>query len=158
MRKAQSLLVLLPLVLVSQACAPAEEPRPTLEEIEAEVRARTEALVAAEEVFDWETAVTFFAPDVVVQPANAPQYQGREAHLEVYRTFPTMLEFEGTATAIVPAASGDMAYEYGVNRFVFDTPDGPVEDFGKYLVVWTKTEGEWFVATFSFSGNTLPQG
>ncbi len=158
MRKPLSLLVLLGAVLVLQACAPAEQPGSTLDEIEAEVRARTEALVAAEEAFDWETAVTFFAPDVVVQPANAPQYQGREAHLEIYRTFPTMLEFEGIATAIVPAASGDMAYEYGVNRFVFDTPDGPVEDFGKYLVVWTKIEGEWFVTAFSFSGNAPPQG
>lgn len=157
MRKLLSLLVFLGPVLVLQACAPAEQPGLTLNEIEAEVRARTEALVAAEEAFDWETAVTFFAPYVVVQPANAPQYQGREAHLEIYRTFPTMLEFEGITTAIVPAASGDMAYEYGINRFVFDTPDGPVEDSGKYLVVWTKTEGEWFVTAFSFSGNAPPQ-
>lgn len=150
--------ILLFAVVLPQACAPPEEPGRTLDEIEAEVRARAEALVAAEEAFDWETAVTFFALDVVVQPANAPQYQGREAHLEVYRTFPTMLEFEGTATAIVPAASGDMAYEYGVNRFVFDTPDGPVRDSGKYLVVWTKTEGDWFVTAFSFSGDAPPQG
>ncbi|MCJ7627300.1 MAG: DUF4440 domain-containing protein [Longimicrobiales bacterium] len=145
-------------ILLFQACTLAEPPGPTLDEIEAEVRARTGALVAAEEAFDWETAVTFFAPDVIVQPANAPQYQGRDAHLQVYRTFPAMLEFEGTTTAIVPAASGDMAYEYGVNRFVFDTPDGPVPDSGKYLVVREKIEGEWFVTAFSFSGNAPPQG
>lgn len=158
MRNPLFLLLILISFLAFQACAPAEPPGPTLDEIEAEVRARGEALVAAEEAFDWETAVTFFAPDVVVQPANAPQYQGREAHLEVYRTFPAMLEFEGTMTRIVAAASGEMAYEYGVNRFVFDTPDGPFEDFGKYLVVWTKFEGEWFVTAISFSGNAPPQG
>jgi ketosteroid isomerase-like protein len=67
-----------------------------------------------------------------------------------------MTEFEATTTAIISAASGDMAYEYGVNRFVFETPDGPVEDYGKYLVVWTKIEGEWFIAVLSFSGNKLP--
>jgi len=158
MKKLPCILFVLGPVLALQACAPSQPPAPTLDEIEAEVRARSEALVAAEEAFDWETAVTFFAPDVIVQPANAPQYQGREAHLEVYRTFPAMLEFEVTTTAVIPAASGDMAYEYGVNRFVIDTPDGPVSDSGKYLVVWEKIEGDWFVTAFSFSGNAPPQG
>ena len=158
MTKPHTPLLVLGSILLFQGCAPAEPAGPTLDEIEAEVRARTEALVAAEEAFDWETAVTFFAPDVIVQPANAPQYQGREAHLDLYRTFPAMLEFEGTTTEIVPAASGDMAYEYGVNRFVFDTPEGPVPDSGKYLVVWEKIEGEWFATAFSFSGNAPPQG
>ena len=158
MRMPQSPLLVLGSVLFFQGCAPAEPPEPTLAEIEAEVRARSEAVVAAEEAFDWETAVTFFAPDVIVQPANAPQLQGREAQLDAYRTFPAMLEFEGTTTAIVPAASGDMAYEYGVNRFVFDTPDGPVPDSGKYLLVGEKIEGEWCVTALSFSGNAPPQG
>jgi ketosteroid isomerase-like protein len=158
MRNVRFLLLLILPVFMLQACGPSEPPGPTLDEIQAEVRARSEAVVAAEEAFDWETAVTFFAPDVIVQPANAPQYQGREAHLEVYRTFPAMLEFDGRTTAIVPAASGDMAYEYGVNHFVFDTPDGPVPDSGKYLVVWQKLEGEWYITAFSFSGDTPPQG
>jgi hypothetical protein len=47
-----------------------------------------------------------------------------------------------------------MAYEYGVNRFIFETPDGPLEDYGKYLAVWTKIDGEWFIAALSFSSNT----
>jgi ketosteroid isomerase-like protein len=135
----------------------AEEPvvdvEADIESVRAEIQARSKALVAAEEAFDWEAAVTFFASDVVVQPANAPQIQGREAQLELYRNFPKMIEFEGTTTAIVPAEGGDMAYEYGVNRFIFETPDGPLEDYGKYLAVWTKIDGEWFVAALSFSGN-----
>jgi len=124
-----------------------------IESVRAEIQARSKALVAAEEAFNWEAAITFFASDVVVQPANASQIQGREAQLELYRTFPKMIEFEGTMTAIIPAESGDMAYEYGVNRFVFETPDGPLEDYGKYLAVWNKIDGEWFVAALSFSGN-----
>lgn len=123
-------------------------------DIAAEVRARSKAVVAAEMAFDWATAVTFYASDAIVQPANAPQIQGREAVLELYRTFPKMIEFEGTSTAIIPAASGDMAYEYGVNRFVFDTPNGQVKDLGKYLLVWTKVDREWFIAALSFSSNT----
>jgi ketosteroid isomerase-like protein len=69
-----------------------------------------------------------------------------------------LLELEGTITALVPAASGDMAFEYGVNRFVFETPDGPFEAFGKYLVVWTKTDGEWLIEAFSYSMDEPPAG
>ena len=122
------------------------------------VRARSEALVAAEAAGEWEKAVGFFAPDAVVQPANAPQVVGREATLELYQMFPAIIEFEGTITEIVPAASGDMAYEYGINRLVFDTPDGPVEDLGKYLVVWRRIGGEWLVSAIAFSSDAPPQG
>ena len=48
---------------------------------------------------------------------------------------------------------GGLAYEYGINRFIFETPDGPFEDYGKYLAVWTKIDGEWFIAALSFSGD-----
>ena len=128
----------------------AEEPSA---DVDAEVRARSKALVAAEMAFDWDRAVTYFAEDVIIQPANAQQIRGREAQLELYRTFPKMIEFEGRTTALFIAASGDMAYEYGVNRFIFETPDGPFEDYGKYLAVWTNVDGEWFVAALSFSGD-----
>jgi len=100
----KKLLLILPLVFLlcfAFGCQKteevAEEPvvdvEADVEAIRAEVRARSNAAVAAEEAFDWETAVTFFAPDVVVQPANAPQIQGREAQLELYQTFPKMIEF-----------------------------------------------------------------
>jgi ketosteroid isomerase-like protein len=157
----KKLLIILPLVFLlclafgcQQAEEVAEEPEVDIEAVKAELRARSKAAVAAEMAFDWEKAVSFFAPDVIVQPANGPQIQGREAQLEAYRAFPKMIEFEGTTTAIVPAASGDMAYEYGMNHFIFETPDGPLEDYGKYLSVWTKIDGEWFIAALSFSSNT----
>ena len=157
MRVIRSFTVLLPSVLVIQACAPAAEPGHTLEELEAEVRARSEAVVAAEMAGDYETAVTFFAPDAIIQVANAPQIQGRDALLELYEAIlGTTLEFEGTTTDIVPAASGDLAYEYGINRMVFETPDGPVEDMGKYLLIWRKIDGEWFVAAIAVSSDVPP--
>jgi ketosteroid isomerase-like protein len=144
-------------ILALQACAPAVEPGPTLEELEAEVRTRSEMVVAAEMAKEWERAVTFFTPDVVVQPANAPQVQGLDALLHLYETaLATMTEFESTNTDIVPAASGDLAYEYGINHFVFETPDGPVEDLGKYLAVWRKIEGEWYIAALAFSSDVSP--
>ena len=157
MRITRSFTVLLPSVLVIQACAPAAEPGPTLEELEAEVRARSEAVVTAEMTGDYATAVTFFAPDAIIQMGNAPQIQGWDALLELYETvLGATLEFEGTTTDIVPAASGDLAYEYGINRFVFESPEGPVEDFGKYLLVWKKIDGEWFVVAIAASSDAPP--
>ncbi len=156
MKKLLMILSLVFLLCFTFSCQQGEEVAEELAvDFEAEVQAQSEAVAAAEKAFDWETAVTFFASDVVIQPPNALQFQGREALLELYQTgFTTMIEFEGTTTAIIPASSGDMAYEYGINRFVFETPDGPVENYGKYLTVWTKIDGEWFIAALSFSSNT----
>jgi hypothetical protein len=78
----KKLFMILPLVLVlcftfscQQGEEVAEEPAVDIaadvESIRAEVQARSKALVAAEEVFDWETSVTFFASDVVVQPIHS---------------------------------------------------------------------------------------
>ena len=150
---------LVPLSLALFACAPAAELGQTLEEIEAEVRARSEAVVAAEIAGDYEAAITFFTADAVIQMANAPQIDGREALLGLYNAvLGAAIEFEGTETAIVPAGSGDLAYEYGINRMVFEGPDGPVEDMGKYLAVWRKIDGEWFVAAIAVSSDAPPQG
>ena len=141
-------------VLFVQACTPAAEIGPSVDDFEAEVRLRTEAVAAAEKAGDYETAITFFAPDVVVQMADAPQYQGKDRLLETYETvLSTTAEFEGTTTDIVAAASGDLAYEYGINRFVFETPDGPVEVLGKYLGVWKRIEGEWYIAPIAASND-----
>ena len=132
-------------------------PNPTLAQIEAEVRTRSKALIEAEETADYKRAVSFFTSDAVIQPANAPQFQGLDPLLELYETvMATATAFEGTTTEIIPAAGGDMAYEFGINRFVFETPDGPMEALGKYLVVWRKVDGEWFVSAIAFSNDSPP--
>ena len=157
MRVIRSFTVLLPSLLVIQACVPAAEPGPTLQELEAEVVARSDAIVAAEMSGDYEAAIAFFVPDPILQTANAPQIQDRAGLMEVYETvLGSALEFEGTRTDIVLAASGDLAYEYGINRLVFETPDGPLEDMGKYLAVWRKIDGEWFVAALAVSSDQPP--
>jgi len=132
---------------------------PTLETLAAEVRARSEALAAAEAAREYKTATSFFTSAAIVQPANAPQIEGPDEILHIYETvLATTSEFEGTTIEIVPAASGDMAYEYGINRLVFETPNGPVEDIGKYLVVWERIDGEWYVAAIAFSSDAPPPG
>ena len=157
MRIAQFSFGLILCVLFVQACTPAVEIGPSVDEFEAEVRARSEAVATAEKSGEYETAITFFTPDVVVQMADAPQFQGKDRLLEIYEAvLSTTAEFEGTTTDIVAAASGDLAYELGSNRFVFETPDGPVEVLGKYLGVWKRIEGEWYIAAIAISNDAPP--
>lgn len=126
-------------------------------EVVSEVRARSQALVAAEMAGEFETALTFFTPDVIVQAADVPQIQGRDPLLKMYETaLANVAEFEGKATDIIVGGGGDMAYEYGVNIFHFEAPDGRVQVLGKYLVVWRKMEHEWYVSAIAFS-NDAPQ-
>jgi len=120
------------------------------------VRARSEGISAAEAAKNVDKALTFWAPDAVVQPAGAPQIQGHDALLKLYRqVFDSsgLKTFSGKSSGVVVAASGDLAYETGVNRMTFATPKGDVLDVGKYLAVWRKTNGTWYVAALSFTSD-----
>ena len=124
-------------------------------ELEA-VRARSVGVVAAEEAQDIATALTFWADDAIAQPAGAPQVQGKAALRELYGQFfetGQLKEFAGTTSHLAVSASGDLAYEYGVNRMVFAGPDGDLLDMGKYLAVWKKIDGEWFIVALSFTSD-----
>ncbi len=120
------------------------------------VRARSEALAAAEAAKDRETALTFWAADGIVQGAGAPQVQGRDAIGMLYRQIfdsSGLKAFSGKASRIVVSDRGDLAYETGVNRMTFGTPTGDVLDIGKYLMVWKKTDGVWYAAAISFTSD-----
>ena len=121
------------------------------------VRTRSEGVVAAEAAFNVAEALAFWAEDAIVQPAGAPQIQGKEAIGDLYRQFyesGLLKEFSGTTSHLEVSAAGDLAYEYGVNRMVLAGPEGDLLDMGKYLVVWKKTDGEWFVQALSFTSDT----
>jgi uncharacterized protein (TIGR02246 family) len=119
----------------------------------AAVRARSKACVTAEAEMDAEGAVAFYAEDAVVQPPGAPQLQGHEAILEMYRQFSDsgIKEFSGTTSKVTVSRSGELAYEYGVNRLLLPGPKGDLQNLGKYLLVWKKIDGEWFIAALSFT-------
>ncbi|MGD8699424.1 MAG: DUF4440 domain-containing protein [Gemmatimonadales bacterium] len=120
------------------------------------VRARSEGIVAAEAAFDIETALTFWAEDAISQGAGMPQIQGKQAIGDLYRQYfesGQLKEFSGTMSHLEVSAAGDLAYEYGVNRFVLAGPEGDLLDMGKYLAVWKKIDGEWYVAALAFTSD-----
>jgi len=96
----------------------------------------------------------FFAEDVVVQPPNMPQSKGLEAVRNFYTEFfKILVSSEGGLTEIIISEAGDMAWDYGWTRAVYEGPDGPIEDEGKYLEVWKKIDGEWKIVALSFSSD-----
>ena len=64
-----------------------------------------------------------------------------------------MREFSGASSHLEMASSGDLAYEYGVNRMVLAGDDHDLLDVGKYLAVWKKINGEWLVVALSFTSD-----
>lgn len=124
-----------------------------MSEVEA-VRARSEAVVAAEAAFDVPAAIRFWADDAIVQPAGMPQINGKEGIRELYSHFfesGMVREFSGEARHI--EVSGELAWEFGVNRMVLAGDEGDLLDMGKYLLIWKKIGGEWMIAALSFTSD-----
>ncbi|MCJ7554600.1 MAG: DUF4440 domain-containing protein [Ignavibacteriaceae bacterium] len=120
------------------------------------VRARSEGLVAAESAKDTQGAIAFWAEDAIMQPAGSPQIQGIKAITDLYQQFFENKAFKGisgTISNITVSQSGDLAYEYGVNRMVWTSPKGDLLDMGKYLLVWKKVKDNWYVAALAFTSD-----
>ena len=117
---------------------------------DADLHKRSAELQAAESRFDADASAAFWANDGVGQMHGAPKFEGRQAILEAYKGWFTqsgIKVFNGTPTHL--EISGDLAWETGVNHMVFATPNGDVEDTGKYLLVWKRVDGQWYVAAVS---------
>jgi ketosteroid isomerase-like protein len=150
----------LPLVLLSLGCASASSGTSmspsALRDTERALHARSDAFQAAESAMDAPRATAFWATDAVVQPAGAPALVGRDAVGALYRQIfssGAVKELRGTPSHVEMAKSGDLAYETGVNRIVWKTPNGDALDMGKYLLVWKRIDGEWYASTLAFTSD-----
>ena len=59
----------------------------------------------------------------------------------------------GVSFAILDAASGDLASDYGEVEYEGGEP--PTKDLLKYLVVWKKVNGEWKVLHDTYNGQSV---
>ena len=88
----------------------------------------------------------------------APDYQALGGRAGAQKGWGMLFATPGAAltfgpTRIVVAEAGDMAYDIGTYTFSMNGPKGPVEDKGKYLVVWKKQDGAWKVAADMFNSD-----
>ena len=122
----------------------------------AALQARTKGVVAAEVAFDVPEALKYWAEDAIMQPAGSPLIKGKKAIRELYKQYfesGHLREFSGVSSHLEMAGSGDLAYEYGVNRMVLAGDNRDLLDVGKYLAVWKKINGEWLVVALSFTSD-----
>jgi uncharacterized protein (TIGR02246 family) len=114
------------------------------------VAARGKALATAEAARDIETVMSLWTDDAIFQMHGSAQLQGKEAIRGVMQTFfEAFKEFEGSITHIEVAASGDLAFDYGVNRVLLQVDEREVLVTGKYLAIWRKIDETWLISAIS---------
>ena len=140
----------LPLVLVSLAvgCAsqpPAAPPVDTAA-IRAEIVRIDEAFSAAIAARDTVALRNYYADDARLLAPNAPRADGIEAVMAGWREFLATPGLELTAECkdVIVSQAGDLAIDIGTYRMKTSGAGGaPVEDVGKYLTVFRKTDAGW---------------
>lgn len=119
------------------------------------IRELSRQWVEAVKAGDVETIAGMYTEDGLVMPSDAPQAQGPEAVGAVWAGMMELPEFSLTfePTTIEVAEAGDMAYDVGTYQLSFEGEDGPVQDVGKYVVVWVKEGDEWKAAADIFNSD-----
>lgn len=104
---------------------------------------------------DVDTIAGMYTEDGLVMPSGAPQAQGPEAVGAVWAGMMELPEFSLTfePSTIEIAEAGDMAYDVGTYQLSFQGEGGPVQDVGKYVVVWVKQDDEWKAAADIFNSD-----
>ena len=106
---------------------------------------------------DIDAEMELIAPDIVVQPANMPQFSGKDAYREFMEEYyKTLVSTSGESTRIEVSSSGDMAYDVGTMKVVVEGPEGRFEDDQKYLAVYKKIDGKWKCTALSASSDKPP--
>ncbi len=138
------------------ACAPA--PRADVAAEAAAIRGQNRAWDAAFAAKDIDAAVSYFAPAAILMPAHAPAIVGQEAIREWLGSWLPNPDVASTFVLedVEVAASGDLAYDRGTYHFTMETPQGRIEDEGKYLIIWKKLDGTW-KAIVDISNSNLPR-
>ena len=120
-----------------------------------EVRAASARWLQAVRTADVDRIAAFYAADGSFLVPNAPLARGREMVRAVWSQLLAApnLALRWSASSIEVARGGDMACEIGTYELSMDGPAGRIEDDGKYVVVWRKTDGGWEVAADIFNSS-----
>jgi len=140
-------------LLLGAACTP---PAPNIDLVAEEqaVRETSAAWFATEVRRDLEAALSYLAPDAVIQGEGIPTMSkaGMGSYWEeVFFPTPYADIVLSEPRTIVVAASGDIAYDIGPWMVVFEGEDSPIEVPGKSAIVWRKSGDQWKSVFMSFS-------
>jgi len=96
---------------------------------------------------------TYYAPDAVVLPPNAPVVTGEASIAAFLKSFPTITNFRFVLVHV--EGTTDMAWVQGTYSMTM-TPEGsaPIDDTGKYIEIWKKqADGSWKVVRDIFNSD-----
>jgi len=106
---------------------------------------------------DLDAEMRLIADDIIVQPANMPQFTGKGTYREFMEEYyKTLVSTSGESTRIEVSSSGDMAYDIGTMKVVLTGPEGRYEDDQKYFAVYKKINGKWKCTALSASSDRPP--
>jgi ketosteroid isomerase-like protein len=144
-------------VCLGVACAP-PQPEIDLAAEEQAIRKLTADWFADEIRRDMEASLSYLAPDAVIQPEGAPTIVGIAAMRSLYEEFFKIpyADVVMEPRTVVVAASGDLAYDIGPWKMVFEGEEGRTEAPGKSTIIWRKLNGQWKAVVMSFSMDTPP--
>ena len=107
---------------------------------------------------DMEASLSYLAPNAVIQTEGAPTINGIAAMRSFYEEFFKIpyADVVMEPRTVVVAASGDLAYDIGPWKVVFEGEDGRTEAPGKSTIIWRKFNGQWKCVLMSFSMDNPP--
>jgi ketosteroid isomerase-like protein len=129
--------------------------RPTnVANVDREIRARATAWQTAIDQKRADRVAALYLPDAKFMAPNKPAATGRQ----IRNAWAELLALPGVnlrirPTTIAASVDGTMAYEVGTYDLRYRPQTGMVRDRGKYVVVWTRTSGEWRVAADIFNSD-----
>ena len=130
----------------SQLSMPTASNREAEERVIRDLDAEWTKAAAAKNV---DQVIDFYADDASMFVPNEPIAMGKPAIRVEWTKLTTNPGYALTfsPSRVDVAKAGDMAYEFGVYSLMLNGPDGkPMNDRGKYVVVWKKqTDGKWKV-------------
>lgn len=136
----------------------AMDTRVDLEAEEKNLRELTRKLIEAQKGKDIDMAMSFYTEDTIAQLSEGLRIEG----LESIRTFLAEVLFEApikdihfVQSKIVVSSAGDMAYDIGGCRLLYEQPNRPLEEEARYLRVWQKVHGQWKIAVAHWNSNEV---
>lgn len=163
---ARKLLLLAAAALLLPACERVER-HPAAESAQANTAAAEQAIHSVNERWlqlirnkDAVGVAQLYAEDGVVMPANENAAHGRQAIGQWWGRWFRVPDYDLSfqTDQLIVSASGDLALDRGTYRFRATLPEGPVNDTGKYVVVWRKTGGDWKVVADIFNSDLPAAG
>lgn len=156
-RRAFACLTLAALSACNQAAPPAP-PKADPAAVEKEIKAQAEAWNGFTATQNDSAIGELYAEDAVLMPPNQPRQVGRAAIRQFWAGLwvikPTV---HFTTDKVVSSEAGDVAVEEGTFTLSYAGADGkPIDDTGKYIVIWRKTDKGWKVVRDIFNTDLPP--